>query len=96
MAAVTPAISALAKELTSGVTDDRAKVRKLYNWVSRNIRYVAVYVAEGGFVPHSAQSILDNRYGDCKDHVTLLEALLAAVGIESTTSPRTRAVDLLL
>ena len=86
MAAVTPAISALAKELTSGVTDDRAKVRKLYNWVSRNIRYVAVYVAEGGFVPHSAQSILDNRYGDCKDHVTLLEALLAAVGIESTTA----------
>jgi transglutaminase-like putative cysteine protease len=86
MAAVTPAINALAKELTAGVTDERAKVRKLYNWVSRNIRYVAVYVAEGGFVPHSAQSILDNRYGDCKDHVTLLEALLSAVGIESTTA----------
>ena len=86
MAEVTPAISALAKELTAGATDDRAKVRKLYNWVSRNIRYVAVYVAEGGFVPHSAQSILDNRYGDCKDHVTMLEALLSAVGIESTTA----------
>jgi hypothetical protein len=86
MAEVTPAISALAKELTAGATDDRAKVRKLYNWVSRNIRYVAVYVAEGGYVPHSAQSILDNRYGDCKDHVTMLEALLSAVGIESTTA----------
>lgn len=86
MAAVTPAIEALAKELTATATDDRTKVRKLYNWVSQNIRYVAVYVAEGGFVPHSAQSTLDNRYGDCKDHVTLLEALLSAVGIESTTA----------
>ena len=86
MAAVTPAIEALAKKLTAGANDDRTKVRKLYNWVSQNIRYVAVYVAEGGFVPHPAQSTLDNLYGDCKDHVTLLEALLAAVGIESTTA----------
>lgn len=86
MAEVTPAIAAHAKELTAGVTDERTKVRRLYNWVSQNIRYVAVYVAEGGFVPHHAQSTLDNRYGDCKDHVTLLEALLSAVGIESTTA----------
>ncbi len=86
MAAVTPGIAALAKELTAGANDDRTKVRRLYNWVSKNIRYVAVYVAEGGYVPHPAQSTLDNRYGDCKDHVTLLEALLSAVGIESTTA----------
>jgi len=35
-------------------------------------------------VPHDAQSILDNRYGDCKDHVVILEALLEAVGIDSS------------
>ena len=86
MAAVTPAIEKLAKELTANAKDERDKVRKLFNWVSQNIRYVAVYVGEGGFVPHAAQSTLDNRYGDCKDHVTLLEALLEAVGIESTTA----------
>ena len=86
MAAVTPAIEKLAKELTANAKDERDKVRKLFNWVSQNIRYVAVYVGEGGFVPHAAQSTLDNRYGDCKDHVTLLEALLEAVGIGSTTA----------
>ena len=86
MAEVTPAIAALAKELTVGVSDQRSKVNKLYRWVSQNIRYVAVYVAEGGFVPHSAQSTLDNRYGDCKDHVTLLEALLSAIDVQSTTA----------
>jgi hypothetical protein len=84
MAAVTPAIAALAQELVAGAVDDRAKVRKLYNWVSGNIRYVAEYVGAGGYVPHSADSVLSNRYGDCKDHVVLLEALLAAVGIDSS------------
>lgn len=45
---------------------------------------MAVYVGAGGVVPHAAQTVLDNRYGDCKDHVALLEALLGAAGIKST------------
>ena len=84
MARVTPEIAALAKSLVAGATDDATRVRRLYNWVARNIRYVAVYAGAGGFVPHDSQSILDNRYGDCKDHVVILEALLAAVGIDSS------------
>ncbi len=81
---VTPAIAALAQQLTEKETTPEGKARSLYNWVSKNIRYVGVYVGAGGYVPHAAQSILDNRYGDCKDHVTLLEALLRAVGIASS------------
>ena len=84
MARVTPKIAALAKSLVAGATDDATRVRRLYNWVARNIRYVAVYAGAGGFVPHDSQSILDNRYGDCKDHVVMLEALLTAVGIDSS------------
>ena len=83
-AQVTPAIQALAHQLTAQDTTPERKARSLYNWVSKNIRYVGVFVGSGGYVPHEAQSILDNRYGDCKDHVTLLEALLRAVGIESS------------
>ena len=86
MAAVTPAISKLANELAAGAKDERERVRRLYNWVSREIRYLGVYAGAGGWVPHEAQSVLDNRYGDCKDHVVLLEALLAALGIDSTTA----------
>ena len=52
--------------------------------MAQNIRYVAVYLGNGGLEPNSAQSILDNHYGDCKDHVTILEALLAAKGIASS------------
>ena len=83
-AEVTPAIKDLALKLTEKDTTPKDKARSLYNWVSKNIRYVGVYVGAGGYVPHEAQSILDNRYGDCKDHVTLLEALLSSVGIASS------------
>jgi hypothetical protein len=51
--------------------------------VSRNIRYVAVTLGSGGYVPHSADEVLANEYGDCKDHVVLFEALLSAAGIDS-------------
>lgn len=81
---VTPAISKLAEELTKGVTDEAQQVRLLYNWVSKNIRYVALYIGKGGYVPHDSQTILDNRWGDCKDHAVILEALLAAKGIASS------------
>ncbi|MNV31522.1 hypothetical protein D3C71_1228340 [compost metagenome] len=52
--------------------------------MAQNIRYVAVYLGNGGLEPNPAQSILDNHYGDCKDHVVILEALLAARGIHSS------------
>ncbi|RZS83259.1 transglutaminase superfamily protein [Phyllobacterium myrsinacearum] len=81
--AVTPEIQALADELTKDVPGRREQVQRIYNWVRGNIRYVALYLAQGGYVPHSAGDILRNRYGDCKDHVVLLEALLRARGIES-------------
>jgi transglutaminase-like putative cysteine protease len=83
-AAVTEDIRALATRLTADMTDDREKARALYHWVARNIRYVAVFLGNGRLVPHAAHEVLANRYGDCKDHAVLLEALLAAVGIESS------------
>jgi hypothetical protein len=82
-AIVTDAIRELALRLTTGLADERLKAKALYLWVSKNIRYVAVTLGSGDLVPHSAADVLANQYGDCKDHVVLLQALLAAVGIDS-------------
>jgi len=79
-----PAIAALARQLTAGLPDARSRALALSDWVRRNVRYVGVYIGPGGVVPHPAATVLDNRYGDCKDHAGLLEAMLAAVGIDST------------
>ena len=81
---ITPAIQKMADSLTAGVTDKKQQANILYNWVRKNIRYVGSYIGNGGYVPHDAQSILNNRWGDCKDHVVILGVLLAAKGIVSS------------
>ncbi len=83
---VTTEIQELANKLTLGVDKPKDQTRILYNWVSKNIRYVGAYLGNGGHVPHDSQTILSNRWGDCKDHVVILEALLAAKGIESSAA----------
>jgi transglutaminase-like putative cysteine protease len=81
---LTPEVVKLAKSITANLDSPRAKAIALSDWVRKNIRYVAVYIGAGGVVPHPVDTILANRYGDCKDHVALLEALLTAAAIEST------------
>jgi len=79
--AVTPAIQTLADTLTQGIDDPRAQTEAIYDWVSRHIRWVALYIGYDTWVPHAAADILANGYGDCKDQVVLLSALLRAKGI---------------
>ncbi|WP_028103794.1 DUF3857 and transglutaminase domain-containing protein [Pseudoduganella violaceinigra] len=80
----TPEIAALARKLSAGMSDPRAKALALSEWVRANIRYVAQNIGTGGVVPRAARDVLAHRYGDCKDHVALLEALLTSAGIGST------------
>jgi hypothetical protein len=80
---VTPDISALAARL-AGSREGEDAARVIYAWVAANIRYVAVYMdPNDGWVPHAADAVLKAGYGDCKDHVVLMQALLAARGIEA-------------
>jgi transglutaminase-like putative cysteine protease len=83
---VTPRVKELALQITSGLSDSRDRAKAIYYWVLRNMRYVAVQLGDGGFEPNDVETILDSGYGDCKDHVVVLESLLRAVGIESTAA----------
>ena len=74
-----------AASLVKGKSDDMAKVKALYDYVSRNIRYVSLSFGLGRFQPHAASEVLANGYGDCKDKNTLLAALLDAEGFHSTS-----------
>ncbi|NIA00023.1 DUF3857 and transglutaminase domain-containing protein [Massilia sp. CCM 8734] len=85
-AAVTPAIAALAREVTAGLDTPRAKALALSEWVRHHIGYVPLPIGAGGVAPHPAATVLGNRYGDCKDHAILLEALLGAAGIDSSAA----------
>ena len=72
-----------AAELTHGATSEEEKARRLYSFVALNIRYVSLSFGVGRYQPHPASEVLQNGYGDCKDKHTLLQALLAAEGIQS-------------
>ncbi len=80
---VTPEI----KKLADSIVGDRHGVdaaQSVYNWVTGNIRYVAIYLDQNdGWVPHPAAEVLARGYGDCKDHVVIMQALLMAEGIEA-------------
>jgi len=79
------AIKAKAAELVQGKTTDMEKVKALYDFVSRDFRYVSLSFGMGRYQPHAASEVLANLYGDCKDKNTLLAALLAAQGFDSTS-----------
>jgi len=72
-----------AEQITQDAVTEKQKVAAIHRWIRKNIRYVAVYLGAGGWVPHDVGWILKNAYGDCKDHVLLMQALLKAVGIEA-------------
>jgi hypothetical protein len=83
---ITPAIRQMAQSLTKDAVSEEDKAKALYYWVSKNIRYISTTVNDGGMVPRDSTYIFSRRFGDCKDHVVLLEAMLRAVGIESTAA----------
>ena len=80
---VTPEIQALADEITNGIRDKREQAAAIDRWVKKNIRYVLVYLGSGGITPNPAPAVLKNKFGDCKDHVVLMGALLSAKAIAS-------------
>jgi tetratricopeptide (TPR) repeat protein/transglutaminase-like putative cysteine protease len=81
--APTPEIRAKADEIARGQQTDEAKAQALYYWVSQNIRYVSLSFGVGRYQPHPAAEVFSNRYGDCKDKTTLLEAMLEAEGLHA-------------
>jgi Tfp pilus assembly protein PilF len=80
---VSATIRAKADGLVKGLSTPADKVNAIYDYVSKNIRYVSLSFGVGRYQPHSADDVLANQYGDCKDKATLFEALLAAENIDS-------------
>ena len=77
----TPDIRAKAAELTKGATDSAAVLHSVYDFVSTKFRYIGIAFGIGRYQPHSADDVLGNQYGDCKDKHTLFASLLQATGI---------------
>lgn len=82
-AVTTAALQAIAEAEVQGKTTRWEKIRALTQYVQKKITYLAVVEEKDVFAgdrPHPAAQVAECKLGDCKDKVTLLIALLRAVG----------------
>ncbi|HTD22225.1 MAG TPA: DUF3857 domain-containing protein [Terriglobales bacterium] len=79
----TPEIQKKVAELTSNAPTLLDKMQALASFMQHDIRYVEIQIGIGGLQPHSADAVFRNRYGDCKDKVTLLSTMMHEIGVES-------------
>lgn len=79
----TPELQAKVRELAPPTAPLLDRIRALAAFAQRDVRYVAIEIGIGGYQPHMAGEIFSNRFGDCKDKVTVLSTMLREAGIES-------------
>jgi hypothetical protein len=83
--APTPALSAEVQRLTATAKSDLEKIRAIGRY-AQSIQYISIQTGlgrGGGYKPHTAGEIFAKSYGDCKDKVTLMRAMLKVAGIAS-------------
>ncbi len=76
-----PQLQSIVADLTEGVNDEREKVKRIFQWVQNNVKYVAFEDGLGGFIPREAKDVCSKRYGDCKDMSSILVTMLKEAGI---------------
>ena len=84
-AEASPALTAKARELTTGATSELERIAAIGRYVQQ-VQYISIQTGldrGGGYTPHKAADVLAKNYGDCKDKANLMRALLAAVGIKA-------------
>lgn len=76
-------LSGFINKITAGKKTGSGKIKAIYNFVTKKVRYVGYEFGIGGYEPSDVNTIFKNRFGDCKDHATLFSSMLTAIGVKS-------------
>jgi tetratricopeptide (TPR) repeat protein len=82
LAAESPLRERIAR-IAAATPDPRARTMAALRLVQDEVRYFAVVIGDGNYLPAAAEETWSRRYGDCKGKTALLVALLRALGIEA-------------
>jgi len=82
---LTPAspLQAEIARIKAASADPKARAEAALALVQDQVRYVALSMDDGGYVPADADQTWKRRFGDCKGKTVLLLALLHGLGIEA-------------
>ncbi len=69
--------------IAAASTDPRQRAMAALRLVQDKVRYVALAMGNGGYVPASADQTWARKFGDCKGKTVTLLALLQGLGIEA-------------
>lgn len=83
LAKTTPEMQKAVDALTAGATSRDEKIRRIFKFVSQEIRYMGINAEDvaPGYEPHDVSLTFHNRYGVCRDKAALLAALLRLANI---------------
>ena len=76
-------IRAEVRKLLADHPSRRETVRRIYEWVLENTRYVALELGIHAVKPYDVKAIFRRRHGDCKDKAALMVAMLRLAGIDA-------------
>lgn len=85
LAATVPEMAVTVSNLVNGVTERDERIRRIFKFVSQNIRYMGITTENvaPGYEPHEVGITFKNRYGVCRDKAALLVAMLRLAGLEA-------------
>jgi transglutaminase-like putative cysteine protease len=72
----------LVAKITADKKTDLEKVKAIYYWTQKNIKYIAFEYALGGFIPRESNEVFRKKYGDCKDNSSILFRMLEIAGVK--------------
>lgn len=78
-----PDLAAHVARIKSEHATAEARATAALRLVQDEVRYMALTLGEGGWLPVSASEVWANRLGDCKGKTVLLVALLRELGIDA-------------
>jgi len=70
-------------EITKDDKTQREKAEHIYQWVQKNMHYIAFEDSLEGFIPRQAADICKRKFGDCKDMASILTAMCRKAGIDA-------------
>ncbi|MFZ4056923.1 MAG: DUF3857 domain-containing transglutaminase family protein [Ferruginibacter sp.] len=78
-----PAVVEQVKSIVSTTTDTVQKIKKIYQYLQQQTRYISIQLGIGGWQTYDANEVAGKGYGDCKGLSNYMVALLKAAGIKA-------------